>query len=179
MQIIEIQKLNLEGSILDVGSKKSSSNVTNYLNSKEKIIYADKFSQDKDDLIMDLEEVYELNDKAYNNVLLFNVLEHVFNFKNCLKNCHLILKKGGFFCGSTPFFFNIHGSPNDYFRYTEQGLFKALEEAGFQNIKIKVICGGIFICFYSSLSRISSKLPLLNNILLIICQSLDFIINIF
>ena len=120
-----------------------------------------------------------LNDMTYNNVLLFNVLEHVFNFKNCLKNCHLILKKGGCFCGSTPFFFNIHGSPNDYFRYTEQGLLKILEETGFKNIKVKIICGGIFICFYSSLSRISSKIPLLNNILLIICQSLDFIINIF
>ena len=78
-----------------------------------------------------------------------------------------------------PFFFNIHGSPNDYFRYTEQGLLKILEETGFKNIKVKIICGGIFICFYSSLSRISSKIPLLNNILLIICQSLDFIINIF
>ena len=179
MQIIEIKKLKLEGSILDVGSKKSSSNVTNYLNSKEKIKYADKFSKDQDDIIMDLEKIYEPNDKTYNNVLLFNVLEHVFNFKNCLKNCHLILKKGGCFCGSTPFFFNIHGSPNDYFRYTEQGLLKILEETGFKNIKVKIICGGIFICFYSSLSRISSKIPLLNNILLIICQSLDFIINIF
>ena len=104
MQIIEIKKLKLEGSILDVGSKKSSSNVTNYLNSKEKIKYADKFSKDQDDIIMDLEKIYEPNDKTYNNVLLFNVLEHVFNFKNCLKNCHLILKKGGCFCGSTPFF---------------------------------------------------------------------------
>ena len=179
MQIIEIKKLKLEGSILDVGSKKSSSNVTNYLNSKERIKYADKFSKDQDDIIMDLEKIYEPNDKTYNNVLLFNVLEHVFNFKNCLKNCHLILKKGGCFCGSTPFFFNIHGSPNDYFRYTEQGLLKILEETGFKNIKVKIICGGIFICFYSSISRISSKIPLLNNILLIICQSLDFIINIF
>ena len=40
MQIIEIKKLSLNGSILDVGSKKSISNVTNYLNSKEKINYA-------------------------------------------------------------------------------------------------------------------------------------------
>jgi 2-polyprenyl-3-methyl-5-hydroxy-6-metoxy-1,4-benzoquinol methylase len=97
MQIVEIRKLNLKGSILDVGSKKSISNVTNHLNTKEKINYADKFSRDPNDLIMDLEEVSEFKDKTFKNVLLFNVLEHVFNFKNCLKNCHLTLDKNGFF----------------------------------------------------------------------------------
>jgi len=98
MQIIEIRKLNLHnGSILDVGSKKSSSNITNHLNTNEKINYADKFTKDPNDLMIDLEEVNELNNKIFKNVLLFNVLEHVFNFKNCLKNCHLTLDKNGFF----------------------------------------------------------------------------------
>ena len=97
MQILEIRKLNLNGEILDVGSKKSISNVTNHLNTKKKINYADKFSKDPNDLVMDLEEVSEFKDKTFKNVLLFNVLEHVFNFKNCLKNCHLTLDKNGFF----------------------------------------------------------------------------------
>ena len=179
MQIIEIKKLKLEGSILDVGSKKSSSNVTNYLNSLEKIKYADKFSKNEDDLKIDLEVANDFNNETYENVLLFNVLEHVYNFKNCLKNCYLILNKRGFFYGSTPFFFRIHESPKDYFRYTEQGLHKALEETGFQNVNVRVICGGIFICFYSSISGLTGKIPFLNNILLIISQSLDFIINLF
>ena len=180
MQIIEIRKLNLHnGSILDVGSKKSSSNITNHLNTNEKINYADKFTKDPSDLMMDLEDINELNDKTFKNVLLFNVLEHVFNFQNCLKNCYLILDKNGFFCGSTPFFFRIHGSPNDYFRYTEQSLVKALEKTGFKNIKVEVICGGIFICFFSSISILTMRIPLLSNILLVICQILDGIIFIF
>ena len=137
MQISEIRKLRLKGSVLDVGSKKSISNVTNYLNTEEKINYADKFAKDPNDLTMDLEEIIETKDKVYKNVLLFNVLEHVFNFKNCLKNCYLILDNNGFFCGSTPFFYRIHGSPNDYFRYTEQSLIKVLEETGFKNTKVK------------------------------------------
>ena len=76
--------MRLKGSVLDVGSKKSISNVTNYLNTEEKINYADKFAKDPNDLTMDLEEIIETKDKVYKNVLLFNVLEHVFNFKNCL-----------------------------------------------------------------------------------------------
>ena len=180
MQIIEIRKLNLHnGSILDVGSKKSSSNITNHLNTNEKINYVDKFTKDPNDLIMDLEEVNELNNKTFKNVLLFNVLEHIYNYKNCLKNCYSILDKDGFFYGSTPFFFRIHGSPNDYFRYTEQGLIKALDEAGFKNIQVRILNGGIFICFYNSISMITKKIPLLNNFLLIICQILDALIALF
>ena len=77
------------------------------------------------------------------------------------------------------FFFRIHGSPNDYFRYTEQSLVKALEKTGFKNIKVEVICGGIFICFFSSISILTMRIPLLSNILLIFCQTLDGIIFIF
>ena len=180
MQIIEIRKLNLHsGSILDVGSKKSSSNITNHLNTNEKINYADKFTEDPNDLMIDLEEVNELNNKTFKNVLLFNVLEHIYNYKNCLKNCYSILDKDGFFYGSTPFFFRIHGSPNDYFRYTEQGLIKALDEAGFKNIQVRILNGGIFICFYNSIAMITKKIPLLNNFLLIICQILDALIALF
>jgi SAM-dependent methyltransferase len=179
MQIIEIKKLLLNGSILDVGSKKSLSNVTNYLNSKEKINYADKHSDNENDIKMDLEALNEFKGTTFDNVLLFNVLEHVYNYKNCLKNCHLILKNNGFFCGSTPFFFRIHGSPYDYFRYTDQSILKSLNEVGFKDIKIKVIGGGIFICFYNSISLITNKVPLLNNILLVFCQILDFVISLF
>ena len=75
--------------------------------------------------------------------------------------------------------FHVHGSPNDYFRYTEQSLRKALGDTGFKNIRVEITCGGIFICFYSSISRITERIPVLNNILFIICQTVDFIINLF
>ena len=184
MQIIEIKKLNLNGSIIDVGSKKSIFNITNYLNSNEKVIYADKYTEDVNDLKMDLEKVEIFNGSKFKNVLLFNVLEHVYNFKNCLKNCYLILDKDGFFYGLVPFFFRIHGSPNDYFRYTDQSIIKALKEIGFKEIKVKIIGGGIFMSFYSSFSLITNKIPFLNlllfnNFLLIFCQILDGIISLF
>ena len=46
MQIIEIRKIILhDGPVLDMGSKKSITNITNYLTTNEKINYADKFSK--------------------------------------------------------------------------------------------------------------------------------------
>ena len=179
MQILEIKKIKFSGSILDLGSKKSVSNVTNYINSNENIKYADKYSNNADNIKIDLEKIENINNIEYDNVLLFNVLEHVFNFKNCLNNCYKILTKNGHFYGATPFFFRIHESPNDYFRYTEQSLIIMLKEAGFKNINIKIVGGGIFLCFYNSISTIFNKVPILNNLILIFCQILDFLISLY
>ena len=70
-------------------------------------------------------------------------------------------------------------SPNDYFRFTEQSILKSLEDAGFKEVEVKVLNGGIFLCFYNSISTISQKIPLMNNLLYIFCQILDQIIFIF
>ena len=78
-----------------------------------------------------------------------------------------------------PFFFRIHGSPNDYFRYTEQSLLKLLKEQGFREIKIINLNGGIFLCFFSSISLFANRIPFLNNIFFIIFQLLDLLISIF
>jgi hypothetical protein len=75
--------------------------------------------------------------------------------------------------------FRIHSAPNDFFRFTEQSLRRSLESAGFINIKISVLDGGIFICFYNSLSIITQKIPLVNNILLFFLKFLDKIVFIF
>jgi SAM-dependent methyltransferase len=179
LQILEVRKLSIQGSILDVGGRRTSNNVTNYILYQNNVIYLDKFSDDKRDLKVDLEKLNPRPDYQFDNVFLVNVLEHIYNFNNCLNNCYSFLRKGGNFFGSTPFMFRIHSSPNDFFRFTEQSLRRSLESAGFINIKISVLDGGIFICFYNSLSIITQKIPLFNNILLFFLKFLDKIVFIF
>jgi hypothetical protein len=179
LQILEVRKLSIQGSVLDVGGRRSSNNVTNYILYQNNIIYLDKFSDDKRDLKVDLEKLNSRPDYQFDNVFLINVLEHIYNFNNCLNNCYSFLRNGGKFFGSTPFMFRIHSSPNDFFRFTEQSLRISLESAGFVNIKISVLDGGIFICFYNSLSIITQRIPLFNNILLLFFKFLDKIIFIF
>jgi SAM-dependent methyltransferase len=179
LQILEVRKLSIQGSVLDVGGRRTSNNVTNYILYQNNVIYLDKFSDDKRDLKVDLEKLNSRLDYQFDNVFLINVLEHIYNFNNCLNNCYSFLRKGGNFFGSTPFMFRIHSSPNDFFRFTEQSLRKSLESVGFINIKISVLDGGIFICFYNSLSMITQKIPLLNNILLFFFKFLDEIVFIF
>jgi hypothetical protein len=179
LQILEVRKLSIQGSVLDVGGRRTSNNVTNYILYQKNVIYLDKFSDDKRDLKVDLEKLNSKPDYQFDNVFLINVLEHIYNFNNCLNNCYSFLRKGGNFFGSTPFMFRIHSSPNDFFRFTEQSLRRSLESAGFINIKISVLDGGIFICFYNSLSIITQKIPLFNNILLFFFKFLDKIVFIF
>ena len=179
LQILEVRKLSIQGSILDVGGRRTSNNVTNYILYQKNVIYLDKFSDDKRDLKVDLEKLNSRPDYQFDNVFLINVLEHIYNFNNCLNNCYSFLRKGGNFFGSTPFMFRIHSSPNDFFRFTEQSLRRSLESAGFINIKISVLDGGIFICFYNSLSIITQKIPLFNNILLFFIKFLEKIVFIF
>lgn len=169
----------MNGSILDVGSKKSISNVTNYFSTKETIVYLDNFSNNSNDLNMDLESVQQNIKYSFNNIFLMNVLEHIYNYQNCLKNCYNLLSKGGLFFGSTPFLFRIHPSPNDFHRYTEQSLRKSLEAAGFNNIRIKVLAGGIGICFYSLIFNTTKSIPLINNFLIIFFFGLDEFIYVF
>ena len=180
MQIVEIKKFNLLGSILDVGSKKSISNVTNYITNNKNITYLDKFSNDSKDLKIDLEEKYDVNVKnKFDNVILLNVLEHIYNYQNCLDNCSFFLKEKGVILGSTPFLYQIHGSPNDFFRYTSSALIKSLKKSGFNEINVKVLAGGIFTIFYSSISNKTQKVPFLNNFIFLICQFLDYILSLF
>ncbi len=181
LQIEELKKISIDGEILDIGGKKTPNNVTNYIGKKVK--YLDKFSKDNDDIILDLEIDLQKQNANYSNkfdyVLLMNVLEHIYNFNNCLDICYNLGKTKGKLIGSTPFYFRIHGSPNDFFRYTEEALNISLRKAGYKEITIFPLAGGIFISFYSNIFLITSKIPLLNNLLLPIFILLDKFLSLF
>jgi hypothetical protein len=179
LQIIEVKKIKLKGNILDVGSKKSISNVTNYVSGKNNIVYLDNFSNNSNDLKVDLEIFPQKINLSFNNIFLINVLEHIYSYQNCLSLCYNFLSKKGTFFGSTPFIFRIHPSPNDYFRYTEQSLRNSLNIVGFKNVKIKILGGGIGLCIYSLIFNITKKIPLLNNFLIIFFYLLDAVIFVF
>ena len=181
-QIIETSKLQIDGEALDVGSSNSSNNILKYNSSIKKIKFADKFSDSDKILSIDL-EIYpnEIKD-TFKYVFLLNVMEHIKNFDNCLKNVFYLVEEGGKFIGSIPFLFRVHSSPNDYLRFTDQFLIEKFNEIGFKNIKVDVLLGGIFISFYSNLFTLLNKIPLsflINIPFFFICLLLDKILSLF
>ena len=59
-----------------------------------------------------------------NLVCIFEVLEHTKNPHLAIKNVYDLIEKGSLVLLSTPFIFNIHDEPNDFYRFTKYGLKK-------------------------------------------------------
>lgn len=77
-------------------------------------------------------------DSSYDFVLSDQVLEHVEgNPQQAIDECHRLLKPGGVAVHTTCFINPIHGSPNDFWRFTPAAL--ALLHRGWSEI---IECGG-------------------------------------
>jgi SAM-dependent methyltransferase len=132
--------LKINGRILDLGGS-SQSQYYSHINVQKnsKIKYADLYNKSIDTIEMDFTQPFPIEDKSFDNILLFNVIEHLDNYENCIFETKRILKKNGSLYGMVPFLFPIHMVPNDFHRPTESTLNNNLSNAGFQEVMIKPI----------------------------------------
>lgn len=71
------------------------------------------------------------NDESFDAVVCFEVLEHVFDIDEVLKEIKRVLKPNGKFLLSTPFAWGEHEEPYDFARYTSFGVRYILNTNGF------------------------------------------------
>ena len=88
------------------------------------------------DIVLDLTKPLPLSDDSFDAALLFNCLYIFEKPVDVLREIHRILKKDGKFLLITPFVFNEAPEPNDFWRFTSQGLQEILRKAGFEEIEI-------------------------------------------
>jgi len=81
--------------------------------------------------------------ESFEAALLLNVLEHLSAPSVGLAEVERILKPGGSLLFCVPFAFPLHGLPDDYRRWTSQGLRHELESAGFELCEL-CTCGTTF-----------------------------------
>ncbi len=136
-----LRAYNLKGKVIDIGGGDSPS----YYQFFKK---ADDLDIESVDLkkssgtrhIIDLEnEPLPFRDAYADQVLLFNILEHIFNHQFLINETHRILKNEGIALGFVPFFINVHPDPHDYFRYTAEALELIFKKAGFKKCEIRAI----------------------------------------
>jgi SAM-dependent methyltransferase len=72
----------------------------------------------------------------FDTAVCFEVLEHVFNPRDFLKELNRVIRPGGILILTVPFVWDEHEQPNDYGRYSSFGLRHLLESSGFGNVKI-------------------------------------------
>lgn len=74
------------------------------------------------DVLVDACDLRCFADGSFDAVFLLEVLEHVTEPDRALSEVHRVLRAGGLVVVSTPFVFEIHDAPHDYYRFTEHGL---------------------------------------------------------
>jgi|TARA_B100001093_G_C26760231_1_gene985327 SAM-dependent methyltransferase len=182
-QLIYAKKFFLDGKTIEFGaSKNSSKSFVNFLNisNQEDIVFADKQQNKKGDFINEnLEGKLSFENDTFENIIIFNVLEHVYEIDNAIGEIHRCLKKDGKLIGSTPFLHRIHYAPEDYNRYTPQFLKKLLIKKNFDNISIEVFGYGPFIAAYAMIFDYTKFIPLFNNFIFTICFLLDKFLGLF
>lgn len=67
-------------------------------------------------------EALPFGDSSVDVAICDNVLDHVQDPKIVVKELSRVLKRGGLIYVGTPFIIGFHSSPNDYYRWTHEGL---------------------------------------------------------
>ena len=143
LQYEKLSQLKIDGKILDLGGDKRSG-YHQLIKGNHQMSVVNINPEAGPDLDFDISGKFPLKNNSYDAVLGLNVLEHIFNYKNVVDEGYRVLKDDGIFFGAVPFLFNVHGSPDDYFRYTRSALEKIFKDAGFKEIEIKELGTGIF-----------------------------------
>ena len=107
------------------------------------------------------------------------MLEHIDNHSITFNELKRILNKNGSLFGSTPFLYQVHGAPKDYYRFTEDFFKEKFENTGFKKIKIEYLGFGPFVACFSILQPYTKYLLLINHTILLVCYIFDFILQIF
>jgi SAM-dependent methyltransferase len=116
------------------------------------------------DIAADISQPLDLLDSSFDTIILSDVLEHIFNPIDVLRESHRILKDNGVILINVPFLYWIHESPNDFYRYTEFGLRKLAQTTNFK-VEVLEVVGGSLETWTDITSKISSYVPIFRAIL--------------
>lgn len=140
---LECRRHHISGKVADIGSGEGSSYLGYLKNDKAELVSLDnyrggqiKVNFETDPLPFQTEEL--------DGVLLFNVLEHIYNYENLIGEAHRALKSGGSLFGFVPFLVGYHPDPRDYWRYTSDSLGKIFAAAEFGKVEVNPAAFGPF-----------------------------------
>ena len=181
LQIYECLNIVLYGTSIEFGATDNKDKTfSNFVKGKSKFHYSNKKSNKKLKVFYsDLTKKLSISSKKYDNVLFFNILEHLPEYKLAFSEIYRIMKKGGFFIGSVPFIYQIHAAPKDYFRFSKQFFELNLKKYKFKKVKVKSLGFGPFTASYSLLFPYLKYLPFFSQLCLLLAYILDSVIQIF
>lgn len=78
-------------------------------------------------------------DEEFDTVLCTEVLEHLEEPGEAVREAARVLAPGGYAIYTVPLFWHLHEEPRDYFRFTRHGLRYLFEKNGFEIVEIQAI----------------------------------------
>ena len=141
-QLIEYINIHGDLDVIDIGGGELSS-YRKYLNKcNYKSINIDK--KIKPDFLIKPNEIFPILPNTFDICLMFNLLEHIYDWDKIFTESDKVLKNGGHLLILIPFLYPIHGAPNDYKRVTHQYLKEYLINRGYNSIFINKFSYGPF-----------------------------------
>ena len=147
-----IANLNKEDIILDLGC--GPLKYSKFFN-KKNTIFVDGGFYKGIDIVCNFEKKIPIANSSIDAILFSNVLEHIYDPKNCLKEINRVLKKNGKCLIIVPFAIKHHQEPFDFNRYTRHYLKRISNETGFKITKFKEI--GSISNILGTIYRIQNK----------------------
>ena len=133
----------MKGRLIDIGcgTKPYKEQLEDYVTEHIGVDHSDT-SHDKSNIDI-FATAYDipLSDNSFDSAICTCVLEHLEEPELALKECHRLLKPGGYAIYHTPFIWHLHEEPRDFYRYTLHGLRYLFGKAGFEVIEIRPVCG--------------------------------------
>ncbi len=81
------------------------------------------------------------DENSFDSAICTAVLEHLEEPEQAIRECHRVLKQGGYAIYSVPFIWQLHEQPRDFFRYSKYGLQYLFEKVGFEVIEVRPLSG--------------------------------------
>lgn len=148
-----LKTLELSGSILDLGGDARSA-YRGLISGNHTFTGVNLDLMAAAEITHDLELPLPLADASYDHVLLINVLEHVFEYRQLLSEAARVVRPGGNVVIVVPFLFPIHPSPSDFWRFTLQALERECVQAGLTVEKVTPLGSGVFAAQYVMIDRL-------------------------
>jgi SAM-dependent methyltransferase len=116
------------------------------------------------DLTADLNAKLPFEDEKFDTILMTEVLEHISNPNQLMSEISRLLKPEGKTIITVPFFYWLHETPHDYFRYTEFALKMFCENNSLKIITLEAY-GGAPEILLDIIAKNISGLPKLGSIM--------------
>ena len=137
-----IEDIRFKGKLLDIGGGENC----NYRDILKNTNYTSVNIDQKisPDFLIKVNEKIPIIDNSFDTCLMFNVLEHIYDWNFIFDEIKRLLIRNGKVFIIIPFLYPIHAAPNDYLRVTSSYLKTFLENNDFIEIKIYPMSYGPF-----------------------------------